>query len=327
MDHADRTKMQVQMLTNRLRKRSRHFHKWAKREGVSCYRIYDRDIPEIPLCIDWYEGKIHVAEIARRSPKGSAEPTPEEHEEWLQALIEVVTATLAVERKHVFVKRRERQRGKSQYERFDRQEASFVVHEAGLKFCVNLSDYLDTGLFLDHRPTRARVRAEAEGKRVLNLFAYTGSFTVHAAAGGARSTTTVDLSRTYLDWARRNLELNGLAAPRHRLVQANVLRYVREARQQPLRYDLIVVDPPTFSNSKRMQGHFDIRAHHGDLLRDVLALSNPDGVVYFSTNSRRFRLDEEVLQQVDVEDITRETIPADFHHGTPHRCWRLHLKG
>jgi len=311
------------MLTNRLRKRWRHFRKWAKREGVTCYRVYDRDIPEIPLCVDWYEGKVHIAEVARKTRKGAPELSPSEHERWIRSLVEATRVALAVKPEDVFVKLRERQRGKNQYERFDDRYATFVVSEGGLEFQVNLSDYLDTGLFLDHRPTRARVREEARGKRVLNLFAYTGSFTVYAADGGARSTTTVDLSRTYLDWARRNLELNELLLPRHLLVQADVLRFVEEARREPFKYDLVILDPPTFSNSKRMTSHFDVRAHHGDLLRSVLALTQRDGVVYFSTNSRRFRLDEAAIGPAEIEDITKSTVPPDFHHGTAHRCWRL----
>jgi 23S rRNA G2069 N7-methylase RlmK/C1962 C5-methylase RlmI len=318
--------IQAEMLGNRLRKRVRHLRKWAKREGVSCYRLYERDIPEVPLVIEWYEGKVHVAEFAAARDVRSA-PTGEEHERWLDALLRMVAETLGIERSEVFVKTRERQVGSKQYQRVATDGRTSVVHEDGLEFQVNLSDYLDTGLFLDHRLTRARVRREADGKRVLNLFGYTGAFTVHAAAGGARSTTTVDLSRTYLDWARTNLELNGLSGPRHRLIRADVLRFLADPGRRDEEYDLVVVDPPTFSNSKGMQGHFDVRAHHGELLRRVIGLVSPGGVVYFSTNSRRFRLDTEALPRARIEDITEATTPEDFKGKLAHRCYRLVSEG
>jgi 23S rRNA (cytosine1962-C5)-methyltransferase len=320
VDQNERTSTQAEMLANRVRKTAKKLRKWAEQQGITCYRIYDRDIPEIPLCIDWYAGRLHIAEYARRT---NASMSTAEHEQWLDLLINASAAALDVDRAEIFIKRRQRQRGSDQYERFDSRGATFKVAEGGLTFEVNLSDYLDTGLFLDHRLTRELVRREARGKRVLNLFAYTGSFTVYAAHGGARATTTVDLSQSYLDWTSRNLELNHLNTPRHRLIQADVLRFLWEPARKFERYDLAVVDPPTFSNSKRMSSHFDILEHHPNLLRRVFELMAPEGVVYFSTNARRFRLDEQSLGQTKIEDISEATIPEDFRDQRIHRCFRL----
>ena len=197
----------------------------------------------------------------------------------------------------------------------------FVVHEGGSRFWVNLSDYLDTGLFLDHRVMRGLVRAEASGKDVLNLFAYTGAFTVHAAAGGACGTVTVDMSRTYLDWARDNLALNGLGGPHHHLVQADALRWLDEAPAS--RWDLVVCDPPTFSNSKRMEASFDVQRDHVRLLRAVLRVTRPGGVVYFSTNFRRFKPEPEAFEGTRVLEISDRTVPEDFRDKRIHRAWRI----
>lgn len=295
------------MFANRLRKVARHRRRWARRAGVACYRLYDRDIPEVPLVVDWYAGRLHVADAAR-----------DEAFEALDDCLAAAGEALDVADANIFCKRRERQRGAAQYSRFGSEGAVFVVPEGGHRFQVNLSDYLDTGLFLDHRRTRARVQAEAAGKRVLNLFAYTGSFTVYAGAGGAERTVTVDLSTTYLDWAETNLRLNGLDAGRNSIVRADVLQWLRDARQTRTRYDLIVLDPPTFSNSKRMRTTFDVRRDHPRLLAETRALLAPGGALYFSTNARRFRLDGAVTGAEEVTDI-----PPDFERRRPHRCWRI----
>jgi 23S rRNA G2069 N7-methylase RlmK/C1962 C5-methylase RlmI len=294
------------MLHNRLRKVARHRRKWARRAGVTCYRLYDRDIPEIPLVVDWYDGRLHVSDASR-----------EDEAIGLEALLDAAARALDVPTEQVYCKRRQRQRGAAQYTPFDRAEARFVVSEGGHRFWVNLSDYLDTGLFLDHRRTRARVQAEATGARMLNLFAYTGSFTVYAAAGGARHTMTVDLSATYLDWAQANLALNNLAGPQHQFERGDVLQWMQAARSRPARYDLIVLDPPTFSNSKRMRTTFDVRRDHPRLIADARALLTPTGALYFSTNARRFRLDA----AISAEEIT--DIPPDFERRRPHRCWKI----
>ena len=217
---------------------------------------------------------------------------------------------------------RDRQRGATQYQRVDDRNAQFVVHEGGLKFLVNLSDYVDTGLFLDHRVTRQMVRETAADKRFLNLFGYTASFTAYAAAGGAKTTTTVDKSATYVDWARRNLELNAFVGPQHRLVRADIQAFVEglSARDQ---WDLAIVDPPTFSNTKGTEETWDVQRDHAKLLRRLAAHIAPDGVVYFSSNFRRFKLDEVALSDYTIRDITRQTIPEDFRNQRIHKCWKL----
>lgn len=322
MSTDERTERQAEMLANRLRKNQRRLRSWARRESIGCYRLYDRDIPELPLVVDWYEGRLHVAEFARAGSPGEEDEAS--HEAWLAALVGRAAAALDVAPENVFLKRRERQRGLRQYERFSGVGARYVVREGGLSFIVNLSDYLDTGLFLDHRTTRQLVRAEAQGRRFLNLFAYTGAFTVHAAAGGASATTSVDLSATYLDWAGENLRLNGFSGREHRLVQADVLTFLEEEAQSGRRYDLVMLDPPTFSNSKRMRGVLDIQRHHPLLLEGALGVTAAGGLVFFSTNFRKFHIQIDRLDRVaQCEEITAQTIPPDFRDRKVHRCWRI----
>ena len=228
------------LFRTRLLKRARHLRRWPTRRGITCFRVYERDIPEIPLVVDRYEDCLHVTEYERPHDR-----TPAEHADWLDLIARTAANALEVDPKRVFLKRRQRQRGKKQHERLAEENRTFIVHEGGLKFEVNLSDYVDTGLFLDHRQTRGMVRDQAGGKRFLNLFAYTGAFSVYAAAGGASETTTVDWSNTYLDWARRNMVLNGFTGANHRFVRADARTFLDEDRRE---YDLAVVDPPTFSN-------------------------------------------------------------------------------
>jgi 23S rRNA G2069 N7-methylase RlmK/C1962 C5-methylase RlmI len=220
------------------------------------------------------------------------------------------------------VKHRDRQRGATQYQRVADRNAQFVVHEGGLKFLVNLSDYVDTGLFLDHRITRQMVRETAVDKRFLNLFGYTASFTAYAAAGGATMTTTVDKSATYMDWARKNLELNGFVGPQHHLVRSDIQAFLAGLSSRA-QWDLAVVDPPTFSNTKGNEEVWDIQRDHVKLLRRLAAHIAPEGVVYFSSNFRRFKLDEMALTDYSIRDITRHTIPEDFRNQRIHKCWKL----
>jgi 23S rRNA (guanine2445-N2)-methyltransferase / 23S rRNA (guanine2069-N7)-methyltransferase len=312
----------AQMFANRLHKDLRTIGRWARRSGVDCYRLYDADLPEFALAIDLYRGEqlwAHVQEY--RAP---ATVDPQKAEARWQAALRVIPEVLAIESAQMFCKRRERQRGRAQYEKLGATGAFHVVTEGPYRYRVNFTDYLDTGLFLDHRGTRVRLREWAGGKRFLNLFAYTGTATVAAALGGALSTTTVDLSHTYLEWAQRNLALNTAADQRHQFIQADCREWLIETARTPQRYDLIFLDPPTFSNSKRMDGSFDVQRDHVELIRRAVQLLARDGVLIFSTNRQRFRLDTEHLAHLSIEDLTAATIPPDFaRHPTIHQCWRL----
>ena len=297
------------MLANRVRKNARHLGKWARREAVTCWRVYDRDIPELPITVDSYEGALVINDYR-------AFEATQDDDAWLDAAVAAVTSALPAG--EVFVKRRERlaHRGAGQqYERQAERGAWRTVREAGHQFRVNLSDYVDTGLFLDHRITRAKVAAEP-ARTLLNLFGYTGAFSVYAAAAGMQ-TTTVDLSNTYLAWAGENLALNGLAGE---LVHADVREFLADARRAGRRWDLAVVDPPTFSNSKRMDYTWDVQRDHTALLGDVLAVCS--GAVWFSTNRRRFEL---VLPGpgLTAADMTRATIPPDFRDPKVHHAYRI----
>ncbi len=306
----------AQMVANRLRKNLRNLGRWARREGVSCYRLYDADLPEYAVAVDRYGDLVHVQEYA---PPKSIDP--HQAKVRLREALAAVRAVLEVPREKVFLKVRQQQKGKEQYRKLAASGEFHEVREGECRLLVNLRDYLDTGLFLDHRPTRQLLGELAAGRDFLNLFAYTGTATVHAALGGAASTTSVDLSRTYLDWARRNLELNGLSGPRHRLLQDDCREWLkRETR----RYGLIFLDPPTFSNSKRMDGTFDVQRDQVELLSAAAALLTDDGILIFSTNHRQFRLDQAALSGLVITDITRQTIPPDFARNQRiHRCWKI----
>jgi len=297
----------MEMFRNRLAKVFRHVGKQAKRQGVSCYRVYDHDLPEFPFCIEFYGDKLYVAEYKRRHNM-----TGEEHDEWVEKSLEIICEILAVSKDDIFLKLRQRKTGRlGQYQKFDEVQHEFAVDENGLKYIVNLSDYLDTGLFLDHRLTRERVKAESRDKKVLNLFAYTGSFSVYAAAGGASEVTTVDLSKTYLSWAEKNLRLNGfIDQAKYKFIHADVMQYLKTLPAN--HFDLIIMDPPTFSNSKRMDDFLDIQRDHVELINDCLHSLKEGGVLYFSTNSRRFVLDKENIKASSVKDITKATTPFDF---------------
>lgn len=311
------------MFANRIRKNLKNLSAWVRREQVSCYRIYDADMPEYAFAIDRYaasaEAQAWLVVQEYQAPADIPEETVRRRRS--EALAALVAAT-GVSADHIHLKTRRRIKRGDQYTKRDEREEFHVVEEDGLKFRVNFVDYLDTGLFLDHRPTRSRLRSAAGGKRFLNLFGYTGSATVHAAAGSAISTTTVDLSATYLDWCRRNLELNGLWGERHRLVHADVREWLSEAARREERFDLIFCDPPTFSNSKRMEGVFDVQRDHVQLLDACMAILAEGGLLVFSTNAQRFRLDPVLEQRYRIEDVTERTIPPDFARNRQiHRCF------
>ena len=315
------TEDQIGDFRRRLAKRFKHLSRWARRQEIEAFRVYDRDIPEIPLVIDWYAGWLHAAEYERPH-----ERTDIEHDVWLDKMIEAAGVELGVPPMQTFLKIRRRQRDGGQYEKVDQRQAVLSVKEGDLSFEVNLSDYLDTGLFLDHRQTRAMVRAEAAGKRMLNLFCYTGSFSVHAAAGGAKETVSVDLSNTYLEWTRTNLSKNGFKdAGRHRIVRDEAREFLehRANRGEPP-FDLVVVDPPTYSRSAKSETPWDVERDHAELLELVSRNLSAGGIVYFSTNFRRFHLDVERLEPLyTLREITNRTIPEDFRNERIHRAWRL----
>jgi 23S rRNA (guanine2445-N2)-methyltransferase / 23S rRNA (guanine2069-N7)-methyltransferase len=314
---------------NRLRKMSKHYAKWARRGGVSCYRVYDADLPDYSVAVDIYEGAgadagrtwVHVAEYA-----APADVDPAKASARLGDVLAVVPEVLGVDPANVFLKRRERQRGSAQYDRMSRRGVVGVVGEGGLLFEVNLSDYLDTGLFLDHRQTRAILRDTASGTRFLNLFAYTGTASVYAAAGGAVSTTTVDLSPTYLEWAGRNMSRNGFPAQNNVREQADVQAWIEAARRRGDRYDLVFCDPPTFSNSKRAEDTWDIQRDHGRLIAGISEILSEGGTLVFSCNRRKFALDEDALAAAGLTatDITARTVPKDFERRAwVHHCWTI----
>lgn len=306
------------MFSNRLTKVYRHLGKQAKRLGISCYRIYDHDLPEFPLCIELYGDKLYLAEYKRRHGM-----TEEEHDVWMEQVIEVIIEILEVPKENIFLKLRQRKPGRlGQYQKVDAAQHEFMVEENGLKFIVNLSDYLDTGLFLDHRLTRQMVREQSKEKKMLNLFAYTGSFSVYAAAGGATEVVTVDLSKTYLQWAERNMESNEFAnMPKQSFVHADVKQYLKTISAKS--YDIIVMDPPTFSNSKRMEDFLDIQRDHVELINDCLVALKPGGLLYFSTNFRKFVLAADKINATAIKDITKATTPFDFEGKLFRYCFLL----
>ena len=310
----------IEMFRNRLKKNLRILGKWARKQGITCYRLYDADMPEYAVAIDVYEDRLHVQEY--RAP---ASVSPHRAKERLRQILSVLPEILQTPHDKIIFKVRERKRKNAQYERFDSQHRFFEVRENGLGFLVNLTDYLDTGLFLDQRLLRERLRQKAAGKRVLNLFCYTATATVYAAAGDAAATTSVDMNRTYLNWAKRNLALNRCEGPNHRLVQADCLEWIASCRD---RYDLIYLDPPTFSNSKRMNTSFDVQRDHSLLLTQTLRLLSPHGVLMFSSNRRKFKLDPDAFDRWIVKDISSSTLPKDFQRNPHiHKAFEVRKKG
>ena len=308
------------MFANRLHKNIRKLGQWAQQEKIGCYRLYDADMPEYNVAIDLYHSDrlyVHIQEY--EAPKTI---DPAKAHQRLAEAVAITTEVLQVPNDDIYLKQRRQQKGGGQYEKLAERNEFHVITEGPGKFLVNFTDYLDTGLFLDHRLTRQMLHDMARDKRVLNLFAYTGTATVYAALGGAQTTTTVDMSNTYLEWAQRNLELNGIDDNDHEFIQADILQLLSEPTSR--RFDLIFLDPPSFSRSKRMQGTLDIQRDHVELLHDVAKLLAPDGIIVFSNNFRKFRLDRDNLAEFEITDITARTIPEDFS-GNPkiHHCFLL----
>lgn len=308
---------QAQMFANRLKKNLKALSRWVKREQIECYRLYDADMPEYAVAVDCYGDWVHVQEYA---PPSSIDPR--RAFERLQDVISVIPEVLGVKPERVVLKQRRRQQGSSQYGRQGQTDHFVEVQEHGCKLRVNLHDYLDTGLFLDHRPVRRRIQALALGKDVLNLFCYTATASVHAAMGGAESTTSVDMSATYLGWAMKNMGLNGFAGGANQFIQADCIKWLNQPRAAA--FDLIFMDPPTFSNSKRMEEVLDIQRDHVSLVQAAMKLLRPGGVLLFSNNYRRFVLDYEALADFDIQDITAKTLDPDFKRSKSiHVCFEI----
>ena len=347
----NKTQYQAELLSNRLSKRYKHLRKWAKRTGVLCFRLYDRDIPEIPLAIDIYEEEPYsevtdgtkddstttVASVneSKMFVRVSLYERPYEKQEaeelvWLSAMTSAISQTLGIPSEHIITKVRRRQSGDSQYEKDSGKTLSFITREQGLRFKVNLSDYIDTGLFFDHRPLRLKIQDEAADKRVLNLYCYTGAFSVYAAAGGAALIDSVDLSARYLGWAEENMRLNGFSDKRkYRFIASDVKTFLEKAtpaaeKRDKSGYDIIILDPPTFSNSKKTDTLLDINRDWPALVEACAALLTQNGILYFSTNSRKLSFDEAKLPDgFEAKDITGSTIPEDFRNERIHRVWKI----
>ena len=300
------------MFRNRLSKVYRHYSKSARKQGISCFRFYDHDIPEFPFIIELYETRLYVSEYKRNHSL-----TEEAHRDWWGKCSEILTEITSVTPVDIYVKSRQRKENRQgQYQKLDEQKNE----EAGLSFIINLSDYLDTGLFLDHRITRSMVKELAAGKHFLNLFCYTGSFSVYGIAGGASRVVSVDLSKTYLDWTNRNVILNFPEYTGHEIVHADVKQYLKSIKEK---FHLIVMDPPTFSNSKRMDDFLDIQRDHVELINDCLNCLHEDGLLFFSTNFTRFKLDEKNIKASSIKDITKATTPFDFAGKLKRFCYRI----
>jgi len=308
----------VTMFRNRLTKVFRHVSRIAKKQDVSCYRIYDHDLPEFPLCIEKYEDWLYIAEYRRNHHMED-----EEHAQWLEDCKLIIGEITGVPESRLVLRTRQRKSNRQdQYQKLDDEQQFMIVHEQGLRFKINLTDYLDTGLFLDHRITRNIVRQSSSGKKVLNLFCYTGSFSVYAAAGGASEVISVDLSKTYLKWAKENMELNELLDPiHHQYLHEDVIQYLPTLPKEY--FDLVIMDPPTFSNSKRMEDFLDIQRDHPQLINNTLAAIKPGGILYFSTNFSRFEMKTAELTDCTVKDITGQTTPFDFQGKLNRYCFRI----
>lgn len=307
----------AEILANRVKKQYRHLVRRMRRNKIDCFRLYDWDIPEVRAVVDWYAGHVVIAEYER------LQTGPD----WLPRMAEAVGEALDVPKEKVFMKRRRTNSSMgARYKTNKVRSEKFVVQEHELKFWVNLSDNLDTGLFSDHRETRLMVQDMASGKDVLNLFAYTGAFTCAAALGGAKSTLTIDRSSMYLDWAKENLELNELGGKEHRFVRSDTETYLDKLARTDQKFTLAIVDPPSFSQRKGKDARFDINRHHPELLEKVAAVMAPKAIVLFSTNHQRFEPSFDGLPFSSIEELTPKTIPEDYRNREIHRCWQMKVK-
>ena len=302
---------------NRIRKNYRHFRKWAKRTGTDCFRIYDREIHGYPLAIDHYAGRFCVHYFSGKHDDGEPPQTV------VDEITEVLEGIFGVNSEAIYWRTRIRREKRQQYQKAGETKEFFTVFENGVKFRVNLLDYLDTGIFLDHRETRKIVAEASAGKRLLNLFAYTCSFSVHAAVAGATYTKSVDMSNTYTDWGRENFILNQLPLKNNEIVRADCMKFLDEEIRSGKKYDVVVIDPPTISRSKKMDEMFDIQRDFVFLISKSLKLLDLGGVIFFSTNSRKFVFGDVTFQGCSIEEISYKTLPLDFHDPKIHRCWKI----
>lgn len=306
------------MITNRLEKNFKKLKPWAQRNKIEAYRLYDRDIPEFPFIVDIYKDYFLVYDKSVESI--------DKDKNHLDLLLIALKELFSVDDKHLILKRRERQKGLAQYQKFSNDEDYFVVQESQGRFWINLHDYLDTGLFLDHRPMRYRIYKMSKNKKVLNLFCYTGSVSVFAALGGATQVHSVDLSNTYLDWAKENFELNGLGFStdsKYFFHAADVLDWLKNCNDK---FDIIFLDPPTFSNSKKMNSDFEVEKDQLFLVDQCMRLLSATGILFFSNNKRKFKLNPEISSKYNVKDITADSIPMDFHDQKIHQCFEITKK-
>ena len=303
----------LKTIQNRLEKNYKHRAKWARREGFEAFRLYNKDIPEFPFIVDVYKDNAIIYE--KRDEEIDADKF-----DHFNFIISAVKNVLNIPEEKVIIKSRKRQVGDTQYTKLEERNELIPVKEYGAEFLVNLHDYLDTGLFLDHRPLRQIITKSAEGKKVLNLFSYTGSISVAAAIGGASKVTSVDMSSTYQNWAKKNFEQNNIALTNHTFIVDSALEYLEKASQ---RFDIIVLDPPTFSNSKNMEEDFEVEKDQVFLIKHCLRLLDPNGVLYFSNNKRKFKIDPAVLEMANVQEITPRTIPEDYKDTKVHVCFKI----
>jgi len=304
-------------LKNKIRKNYKHIKKWAKRTKTNAFRIYDREIKEYPLAIDYYDGRfcVHFFTKSRDSDD------PPDHLEELT--IKALCSLFAVDDDAIFWRSRVKRKKTEQYEKVGELKEFFQVYDYGVKFWINLVDYLDTGLFLDHKETRQIVANLSKGKRLLNLFAYTCSFSVHAAAKGARFTKSVDMSNTYTQWGEDNFKLNSLSLKNNVVVRDDCMKFLSEEVKSRVKYDLIVIDPPTISRSKKMDEMFDVQEDYIFLINKALQLLDDGGKIFFSTNSRKFVFNDDLFRNISVKEISYKTFPPDFHNKKIHRCWEI----
>ncbi len=307
----------MDMIKNRLDKNHRKLKAWANRHHIEAYRLYDRDIPEYPYIVDVYKDHFVVYD--------KTDSVVDAAKNFLPHVLEALKVLFKTPDEKIVVKRRARQEGLQQYEKLGRREETFSVRESQAQLYVNLHDYLDTGLFLDHRPMRQVVFKSVRDKDFLNLFCYTGAVSVFAALGGAHSTTSVDMSQTYLNWAKENFQLNQIPAGHHEFVNMNALEFLHKMQGQQ-HFDLIFLDPPTFSNSKKMEDAFEVEKDQDFLVEKAMSMLRPGGVLYFSNNKRKFKLSENIQQKYQIKDLTQESIPQDFHDQKIHHCFEIKNK-